>query len=169
VSLENIEIGVDDLVVVACAAMRELVAGIEFDGKAIPARPGQVYPEDAADLPVHQVYSSNQYFEYGAGHSGNRMVRMTITINVVSVFGMPIVGLAALERKAGRVRAEILERLASSPHLLVDGKPWATGVTARTGVSGLVGGGKQTNLVQQLQIDCTIDTREGSRLPLSFH
>lgn len=166
---DGIEIGVDDLTTVACAAVRDLLAGIEADNVAVPVRLGQVYPEDLGPEGSIQVYSTSESFTQGAGRQGNRMERIDCTINVTVLFPLPIIKLAELDRKIGRVRAEIKERISADPYLQIDGHVWATDLEIRSIQKGLAGSGKATLAVNSLQLSCTIHAREGSRLPAQYN
>ena len=165
---DEIEIGVDDLTAVACAIVRDRLAGIDVDGSVIPTMPGQVYPEDARDLPVILVHSPQETYEQGAGRVGNRMQRINCVIRVTVVFALPITQLAAFDRKVGQVRSEIKRRLAADPHLKIDGSVVASDVALQRVDKGFSGGGSKTVVVNQLQYGCTIHAREGSDLPAHF-
>lgn len=163
--LTDIEIGTDDLVTVAVAAAREMLSGIEVDGKAIPVRIGQVYPEAIEDLPVIQCFSTSESYAYGAGRVGNRMVRCDAGITVALLFAMPIIKVDELDRKIGRIRADIKARIAADPHLKIDGKVWATDLEIQSIQKGMAGVGKATMAINQIQLGCTIHSREGALLP----
>lgn len=166
--LTDIEIGTDDLVVVAVAAAREMLSGIVVDGKAIPVRIGQVYPESVEDMPVIQVFSTSESYGYGAGRVGHRMVRIDAGITVALLFALPIIKVAELDRKIGRIRAEIKARIAADPHLRIEGQVWATDLEVQSITKGLAGAGKSTLAINQLQLGCTIHSREGALLPAHF-
>ena len=166
--LADIEIGTDDLVTVAVAAAREMLSGIEIDGRAIPVRIGQVYPDAVEDMPVIQVFSTSESYQPIAGKIGNRMMRLTAGITVVVMFPLPIIKLAELDRKAGLVRAEIKARIANDPHLKIDGRVWATDLEVQSITKGLAGTGKATLSLNQLQLACTITHREGSLIPAHY-
>ncbi|MBE7732174.1 hypothetical protein [Devosia faecipullorum] len=167
--LADIEIGTDDLVTVAVAAARDLLSGIEIDGKPIPVRMGQVYPEAVEDLPVLQVFSTSEGYQYGAGRVGHRMVRIDATITVALLFALPIIKLEELDRKIGRVRGQIKARIAADPHLKIDGKVWATDLEIQSIQKGLAGAGKATLAINQLQLGCSITHREGSLIPAHYN
>lgn len=166
--LDDIEIGTDDVVTVACAAVGDLLSGILVDGKSVPVRLGQVYPEDAADLPVIQVYSTSENYAQGAGRQGNRMERIDAVITATIVFALPITKLAELDRKVGRVRAEVKERIAANPYLKVEGSIWASDLAVRDITKGLAGAGKATVNVNQMRLGCVIHAREGARFPAHY-
>jgi len=166
--LDDIEIGTDDVVTVAVAALGDRLSGIEIDGKVLPVKSGQFWPEDIKDLPVLLVYSTSETYGQGAGRQGNRMERIDAILKAVVVFAKPSIQAGALERSIGRVRAEVKARIAGDPYLKVDGQVWATDLAMRNITKGLSGAGAGLVLVNDMQVGCTIHAREGSRLPAHY-
>lgn len=165
---EDLTIGEDDIVTVALAAVRDRLAGIEFDGEAIPVQIGAVLPADASELPVILVHSPSESYSQGAGQPGRRMERIDAVIRVTLAFSAPSVRIAQHDRAVGRTRAEVKERIAANATLRIDGKVIATDLHVQSVQKGFVPGGAKLSLVNQLQLGCVINSREGQRLPVGF-
>lgn len=148
---ERLKIGDSDLVTVAVDATLGLLTGI-VDGAEIPVLLGQIYPQDARDLPVILGHSPG---EDRTPVGRRELETINADIEITVIYRLPDSHLNDLAVKIGRVVAEIEKRLAAAKAVYVDGSLVASDLQIRRIDRGFTGGSGAV-AAARIELGCTI-------------